>query len=224
MSSKQLPLKATRTGKVVTNSSTVQRNQPRSSLLNNSTAELNSNSHAAPAHSPSHSVEENDSSNTTIPVYPTNPKETSSILGRLSPTIPNSSPLYQILANPEYSTIYDIRASKLNTNDKFLVARGKDDCCRSVPHSITTYYINLLFAAVHEKLGMDIPYEVRYTADGTDHPYTKQAEAYGLDKLKSERTASQPGELPLLLLPDFSSYLYLTIRTTLKLTAAIDIP
>ena len=36
----------------------------------------------------------------------------------------------------------------------------------------------------------------------------------------SDPTASQPGELPLLLLPDFSSYLYLTIRTTLKLTAA----
>ena len=143
MSSKQQPLKPTRTSKVVTNSSTVQRTQPRSSL-NNSTAELNSSSHAAPAHSPPHSGEENDSSNTTIPVHPTNPKETSSILGRLSPTIPTSSPLYQILANPEYSTIYDISASKLNTNDKFLVARGIDDCCRSVPHSITTYYINLL--------------------------------------------------------------------------------
>ena len=198
---------------MVTTSSTVPRTQPRSSLLNNSTAELNSSSHAAPAHSPSHSIEENDPT-TTIPVHPKNTKETSSLLGRLSPTIPTSSPLYQILTNHEYTTIYDIRASKMNTNHKFLVARGLDDCCRSVPHSITTYYINLLVATVHEKLGIDIPYEVRYTADGPDQPYTTQAQAYGLDKLMSDPNASQPGELPLLLLPDFSSNLYLTIRNT----------
>ena len=58
----------------------------------------------------------------------------------------------------------------------------------------------------------------RYTADGPDQAYTKQAQAYGLDKLLSDLSASQPGELPLLFLPKFSSNLYLTIRNTLKLS------
>ena len=134
------------------------------------------------------------------------------------PTIPTSSPLYRILANNEYYTIFDIKASKLSVNDKIIVAKAVDKCIKSVPHSISTYYMNLLVASVHEKLGLDIPYEVLYTADGPTKPYSIQAQAYGLDRLLSDPNECPRGELPLLFLPDFASTLYLTLRRLLKLS------
>ena len=86
-----------------------------------------------------------------------------------------------------------------------------------MPNFIQTFYVNLL-ATTHEKLDLDIPYEVQYTPPSDHKPYTQQTKAYGLDRiLNNPHTNDETTELTLLYLPGFKSRQYLTIAGILKL-------
>ena len=95
-----------------------------------------------------------------------------------------------------------------------------DQLTGSVPYTVITLYTHLTVAAVYEKIGRDIPREMQYTAvsNGEDLPYTKQATAYGLDKLLDPMGKLKPGRLPLLNHPKFKANTYLAIQNQLELS------